>query len=126
LGEPDLLLLDEPTNHLDFDAIVWLENLLAGFKGSVIFITHDRKVLDNVATRIVELDRGQLHSFPGRYASYLARKAEMLEAERLENARMDKLLAQEEVWIRKGIEARRTRSVSRIRRLEALRHQHAE
>src|SRR5690606_32656107 len=126
LGERGLLLLDEPTNHLDIVAIVWLENLLTGFKGSVIFITHDRKFLDNVATRIVELDRGQLHSFPGSYARYLERKAEMLEAERLEHARMDKLLAQEEVWIRQGVEARSTRSVSRIRRLEDLRRQHAE
>ena len=126
LGDPDLLLLDEPTNHLDFNAIAWLEDLLRAFPGSVIFVTHDRQFLDAVATRIVELDRGRLVSFPGSYTEYQARKADMLENERLENARMDKLLAQEEVWIRKGVEARRTRSVSRIRRLEDLRMQRAE
>ncbi len=126
LGDPDLLLLDEPTNHLDFKAIAWLEDLLRGFAGSVVFVTHDRRFLDAVATRIVELDRGQLVSFPGSFAEYQARKADMLENERLENARFDKLLAQEEAWIRKGVEARRTRSVSRIKRLEQLRVQRAE
>ncbi|GAA4329717.1 ATP-binding cassette domain-containing protein [Pigmentiphaga soli] len=126
LGDPDLLLLDEPTNHLDFEAIAWLEELLRAFPGSAVIVTHDRRFLDAVATRIVELDRGQLASFPGSFAAYQARKAEMLEAERLEHARLDKLLAQEEAWIRKGVEARRTRSVSRIRRLEQLRVQRAE
>jgi len=126
LGDPDLLLLDEPTNHLDFQAIAWLEELLKAFAGSVVFITHDRRFLDAVATRIVELDRGALASFPGSFAAYQARKAEMLEAERLEQARFDKLLAQEEVWIRKGVEARRTRSVGRVKRLEQLRVQRAE
>ena len=123
LGDPDLLLLDEPTNHLDFHAIAWLEDLLRGFAGSVIFVTHDRHFLDAVATRIVELDRGKLVSFPGSYKEYQARKADMLENERLENARFDKMLAQEEVWIRKGVEARRTRSVSRIKRLQEMRQQ---
>ncbi|MDX3904847.1 MAG: ATP-binding cassette domain-containing protein [Pigmentiphaga sp.] len=126
LGDPDLLLLDEPTNHLDFEAIGWLEDLLKAFPGSVVFITHDRRFLDAVATRIVELDRGVLASFPGSFSAYQARKAEMLEAERLEQARFDKLLAQEEAWIRKGVEARRTRSVGRVKRLEQLRVQRAE
>ncbi|MEK7948516.1 ATP-binding cassette domain-containing protein [Pigmentiphaga sp. YJ18] len=126
LGDPDLLLLDEPTNHLDFQAIAWLEELLKAFPGSIVFITHDRRFLDAVATRIVELDRGELASFPGSFSTYQARKAEMLEAERLEQARFDKLLAQEEVWIRKGVEARRTRSVGRVKRLEQLRVQRAE
>jgi len=126
LGDPDLLLLDEPTNHLDFEAIAWLEELLKAFPGSVVFITHDRRFLDAVATRIVELDRGALTSFPGSFSAYQARKAEMLEAERLEHARFDKLLAQEEAWIRKGVEARRTRSVGRVKRLEQLRLQRAE
>ncbi len=126
LGDPDLLLLDEPTNHLDFQAIAWLEELLKAFPGSIVFITHDRRFLDAVATRIVELDRGELASFPGSFSTYQARKAEMLEAERLEQARFDKLLAQEEVWIRKGVEARRTRSVGRVKRLEQLRLQRAE
>ncbi|MPS29619.1 ATP-binding cassette domain-containing protein [Pigmentiphaga sp.] len=126
LGDPDLLLLDEPTNHLDFQAIAWLEELLKAFPGSIVFITHDRRFLDAVATRIVELDRGELASFPGAFSTYQARKAEMLEAERLEQARFDKLLAQEEVWIRKGVEARRTRSVGRVKRLEQLRVQRAE
>ena len=126
LGEPDLLLLDEPTNHLDFEAITWLEELLKGFLGSVLFVTHDRHFLDAVATRIIELDRGKLVSFPGNFTAYQFRKAELLEAERLENARFDKLLAQEEIWIRKGVEARRTRSVSRIKRLEDMRGERIE
>ncbi len=126
LGEPDLLLLDEPTNHLDFEAITWLEELLRAFNGAVVFVTHDRRFLDAVATRIVELDRGKLASFPGNFTAYLTRKAELLEAERLENARFDKFLAQEEVWIRKGVEARRTRSVGRVKRLDDLRKQRAE
>ena len=118
---PDVLLLDEPTNHLDLDSIAWLEELLKGFRGSVVVITHDRAFLDAVATRIVELDRGVLRSYPGNFAAYELRKAEQLASEALANARADKLLAQEEVWVRKGVEARRTRSVGRVGRLEALR-----
>ena len=121
VAAPDVLLLDEPTNHLDLDAILWLQDLLKTFRGAVILITHDRAFLDAVATRIVELDRGQLRSYPGNFSAYEATKADELNAETLANARADKLLAQEEVWIRKGVEARRTRSVSRIKRLEALR-----
>ena len=120
---PDVLLLDEPTNHLDLDSIAWLEDLLRGFKGSVMLITHDRAFLDGVATRILELDRGLLRSYPGSFSSYEATKARELEDEALASARADKLLAQEEVWIRKGVEARRTRSVARIQRLEVLRSQ---
>ena len=96
---PDVLLLDEPTNHLDFTSIMWLEGLLRDFKGSVLFITHDRSFLDNVATRIIELDRGRLLSFPGNFSAYQVRKAEQLEIEEVENAKFDKFLAQEEVWI---------------------------
>ncbi|MDT3736095.1 MAG: ATP-binding cassette domain-containing protein [Denitratisoma sp.] len=124
-GDPELLLLDEPTNHLDLDGILWLESLIAGFGGAVVVITHDRRFLDSVATRIVELDRGKLASFPGRFADYQNRKAEMLAAEAQQNAKFDKLLAQEEVWIRKGIEARRTRNEGRVRRLEQLRRERA-
>lgn len=118
---PDVLLLDEPTNHLDLDAIEWLEGLLVDFKGSVITITHDRSFLDNIATRIVELDRGTLRSYPGNFAQYVLQKEEQMAQEAVINAKADKLLAQEEIWIRKGVEARRTRSQSRIGRLEALR-----
>ena len=125
VAEPDLLLLDEPTNHLDVDGILWLESLLLDFAGAVMVVTHDRAFLDRVATRIVELDRGTLTSFPGRYAEYQQRKDYMLNQEALANARADKLLAQEEVWIRKGVEARRTRAVGRIRRLEQLRAERA-
>ncbi|AOY93286.1 ABC transporter ATP-binding protein [Cupriavidus sp. USMAA2-4] len=125
VAEPDILLLDEPTNHLDVAAIRWLEDLLLAFRGSVLLITHDRAFLDRVATRIVELDRGRLLSFPGNFAAYQARKAELLAAEQVEQAKFDKLLAQEEVWIRKGVEARRTRSVSRIQRLVAMRSERA-
>jgi ATP-binding cassette subfamily F protein uup len=121
--EPDLLLLDEPTNHLDIDAIVWLEGLLRAFRGAVLTITHDRRFLDAVVTRIVELDRGLLRSYPGNFAAYQRRKADELAAEALERARFDKLLSQEEVWIRKGVEARRTRNEGRVRRLQALRAQ---
>jgi ATP-binding cassette subfamily F protein uup len=120
-----VLLLDEPTNHLDLDAIAWLEELLLGFSGSVVLITHDRAFLDAVATRIVELDRGALRSYPGNFAAFDAAKQRELEAEAQADARADKLLAQEEVWIRKGVEARRTRSVARIARLQALRAQRA-
>ncbi|HRP76640.1 MAG TPA: ATP-binding cassette domain-containing protein [Rhodocyclaceae bacterium] len=125
VAEPDLLLLDEPTNHLDLDGILWLEGLIREFPGSVVVITHDRVFLDNVATRILELDRGRLSSYPGRFSDYLRRKAEELETEEKANARFDKVLAQEEVWIRKGIEARRTRNEGRVRRLESLRRERA-
>ena len=121
VAQPDVLLLDEPTNHLDLDAIRWLEELLNGFKGSLLLITHDRAFLDNVANRIVELDRGQLRGYPGNFAAFQAAKAYELENEALANARFDKLLAQEEVWIRKGVEARRTRSVARVQRLHEMR-----
>ena len=119
--QPDVLLLDEPTNHLDLDAIQWLEDLLLQFKGAVVVITHDRAFLDRVATRIVELDRGRLLSYPGNFARYQALKAEQMQQETTLNARADKLLAQEEVWIRQGVEARRTRAQGRITRLHALR-----
>ena len=122
---PDLLVLDEPTNHLDIASILWLEDLLKAFAGAVLLITHDRRFLDNVVTRIVELDRGLLTSFPGSFSTYRKRKAEMLNAEELANARFDKLLAQEEVWIRKGVEARRTRNEGRVLRLEQLRRERA-
>ena len=120
---PDVLLLDEPTNHLDLDSIAWLEELLCGFKGSLMLITHDRAFLDGVATRIVELDRGIIRSYPGNFSAYERMKEDQLASDALANARADKLLAQEEVWIRRGVEARRTRSVARIQRLEVLRDQ---
>ena len=118
---PDVLLLDEPTNHLDLDSIAWLEELLCGFKGSVMLITHDSAFLDGVATRIIELDRGLIRSYPGNFSAYERMKEDQLASDALANARADKLLAQEEVWIRKGVEARRTRSVARIQRLDLLR-----
>ena len=120
---PDVLLLDEPTNHLDLDSIAWLEELLRGFKGAVMLITHDRAFLDGVATRIIELDRGIIRSYPGNFTAYERMKEDQLASDALANARADKLLAQEEVWIRKGVEARRTRSVARIQRLDVLRDQ---
>jgi ABC transport system ATP-binding/permease protein len=123
VSRPDVLLLDEPTNHLDMDAIVWLEELLIAFKGSVVTISHDRAFLNRVVTRIVELDRGKLLSYPGNFEQYQQQKEEQLAQEAVINAKADKLLAQEEVWIRKGVEARRTRSQSRIGRLQALRTQ---
>ncbi|MBC5783967.1 ATP-binding cassette domain-containing protein [Ramlibacter sp. USB13] len=122
---PDVLLLDEPTNHLDLDSIEWLENLLLEFRGSVVLITHDRAFLDRVATRIVELDRGKLLGYPGNFTQYQALKQEQLAQEAVISAKADKLLAQEEVWVRKGVEARRTRSQSRIGRLEQLRARRA-
>ncbi|MEN9315521.1 MAG: hypothetical protein RIS35_1914, partial [Pseudomonadota bacterium] len=125
VAEPDLLLLDEPTNHLDIDSIRWLEDLLVNLGGAVLLITHDRRFLDRVATRIVELDRGRLRSYPGSFESYRARKAEELANEETLDAKFDKVLAQEEVWIRKGVEARRTRNEGRVRRLEELRRQRA-
>jgi ATP-binding cassette subfamily F protein uup len=123
VAAPDVLLLDEPTNHLDLDAILWLQELLVAFKGALLVITHDRAFLDAVSTRIIELDRGQIRSYPGSFSTYEATKARELEDEALANARADKLLAQEEVWIRKGVEARRTRSVSRVQRLMQMREQ---
>jgi len=125
VAQPDVLLLDEPTNHLDLDAITWLEELLNNFKGSLLLITHDRAFLDNVANRIVELDRGTLRGYPGNFAAFTAAKEYELQNEALFNARFDKLLAQEEIWIRKGVEARRTRSVARIQRLDVMRQAHA-
>ncbi len=125
VSAPDVLLLDEPTNHLDFSSIKWLEGLLKDFKGSVLFITHDRSFLDNVTTRIIELDRGKITSFPGNFSTYQTRKAEQLEIEEVEAAKFDKFLAQEEVWIRKGVKARRVRDEGRVKRLEQLRLQRA-
>ncbi len=125
VSEPQVLLLDEPTNHLDVSAIEWLEGLLNNFTGSVLFITHDRRFLDNVANRIIELDRGQITSFPGNFSTYETRKAELLVQEETVNRKFDKFLAQEEVWIRKGVEARRTRNEGRVRRLEQLRRDRA-
>ena len=126
VARPDVLLLDEPTNHLDLDSIEWLEELLIAFKGSVITITHDRSFLDRIATRIVELDRGILRTYPGNFSQYVLQKEEQLAQEAVINAKADKLLAQEEVWIRKGVEARRTRSQSRITRLQELRASRAQ
>ncbi len=124
--KPDVLLLDEPTNHLDIEAIGWLESFLKQFAGSIIFITHDRSFLRALATRIVEIDRGQLTSWPGDYDNYLRRREERLHAEAQANALFDKKLAQEEVWIRQGIKARRTRNEGRVRALKALRRERAE
>ncbi len=121
VAAPDVLILDEPTNHLDFASIEWLEGLLNSFVGSVLFVTHDRKFLDNVTTRIVELDRGILSSFPGNFSAYQAIKERMLSDEAVVNAKFDKVLAQEEVWIRQGVKARRTRNEGRVLRLEQLR-----
>ena len=125
VSTPDVLLLDEPTNHLDLDSIVWLEQLLLAFKGSIVTITHDRAFLDRVATRIVELDRGHLRSYSGNYTHYQLLKQAQLQQEAVIQAKADKLLAAEEVWIRKGVEARRTRSQSRIARLDILRQARA-
>ncbi|MCQ9325587.1 ATP-binding cassette domain-containing protein [Neisseria dentiae] len=124
--KPDILLLDEPTNHLDIDAIIWLENLLKAFEGSIVVITHDRRFLDNIAGSIVELDRGTLRSYPGSFSKYSEKKAQELAVEAEHNRLFDKFHAQEEAWIRKGIEARRTRNEGRVRRLEELRRQRAE
>ena len=125
VAEPDVLILDEPTNHLDFSSIEWLEGLLKEFRGSVLLVTHDRRFLDNVATRIVELDRGNLASFPGNFAAYQKIKERMLADEAVVNAKFDKVLAQEEVWIRQGIKARGVRNEGRVRRLETLRLERA-
>ena len=121
--QPDVLLLDEPTNHLDIAAIEWLQQLLNEWRGALVLVSHDRAFIDAVATRIVELDRGVLRSYPGSFGAYEATKVRELESEALAAARQDKLLAQEEVWIRKGVEARRTRSVGRVARLVKLREQ---
>jgi ABC transport system ATP-binding/permease protein len=123
--EPDLLILDEPTNHLDIAAIEWLEEMLASFPKAVLFVTHDRRFLDRVALRIVELDRGRLSSFPGNFTSYEKLKAEALANEAVTQRKFDKVLAQEEAWIRQGVQARRTRNEGRVRRLEALRLERA-
>ena len=121
VARPEVLLLDEPTNHLDLDSINWLEGLLLDFQGSVVVITHDRAFLDRIATRMLELDRGNLRAYSGNYSSYQKQKQIQLEQEALLNAKADKLLAQEEAWVRQGVEARRTRSQSRVARLEQLR-----
>ncbi len=126
VSAPDLLLLDEPTNHLDIEAIDWLEGFLKSWNGSVVFVTHDRRFLRALATRIVEIDRGQVSSWPGDWANYMRRREERLNAQAQENARFDKLLAQEEVWIRQGIKARRTRDEGRVRRLEAMRRERTQ
>jgi ATP-binding cassette subfamily F protein uup len=121
VAAPEILLMDEPTNHLDLAAIEWLEDMLLDFKGALLFITHDRRFLDRLATRIVELDRGLIAEFKGNFSQYQIKKSELLEVEAQQNAKFDKFLAQEEVWIRKGVEARRTRNEGRVRRLERLR-----
>jgi len=126
VSEPDLLLLDEPTNHLDIDAITWLEDMMMDFEGALLFISHDRAFVRRLATRIVELDRGQLRVWPGSYDNYVVLKQAALETEAKHAALFDKKLAQEEVWIRKGVEARRTRSVGRIARLVEMRNERAE
>jgi len=126
VSEPDLLLLDEPTNHLDIAAITWLENYLFDYHGALIFITHDRALVKHLATRIIELDRGKLTSFPGDFESYLQKKDELLEIEARAAAKFDKKLAEEEAWIRRGIKARRTRNEGRVRALEAMRREHAQ
>lgn len=123
VANPDILLLDEPTNHLDVEAITWLEDLLLSFKGSIVFISHDRSFIRKMATRIVDLDRGKLVSYPGNYDLYLETKAEDLRVEALQNELFDKKLAQEEVWIRQGIKARRTRNEGRVRALKKLREE---
>ena len=118
---PDVLLLDEPTNHLDISSVLWLENFLKLFTGTIVFISHDRAFIRSMATRIIDLDRGKLTSYPGNYDEYLAKKAHDLEVEETQNALFDKRLAEEEAWIRQGIKARRTRNEGRVRNLEKLR-----
>lgn len=124
--EPDVLLLDEPTNHLDVTTIEWLEGFLKDFRGSIIFISHDRTFIKAMATRILDLDRGKLNSFPGNYDQYLVEKEEQLRVEEMQNAEFDKKLAQEEIWIRQGIKARRTRNEGRVRALKQLRQERSE
>jgi len=125
-GQPELLLLDEPTNHLDIESMTWLESFLTTYPGTVVFVTHDRVFLQNVATRIVELDRGRLSSWPGDYANFLRRKEEWLSTEAVRQEKFDKKLAEEEVWLRQGIKARRTRNEGRVRALLAMRAERAE
>ena len=125
VADPDLLVLDEPTNHLDIDAMRWLEGFLADYEGTVLFVTHDRVFLQALATRIVELDRGRLTSWPGDYATFLRRKEESLDVEAAHNAKFDKKLAEEEAWLRQGIKARRTRNEGRVRALLAMREERA-
>jgi ATP-binding cassette subfamily F protein uup len=125
VSDPDLLLLDEPTNHLDFGAITWLEEFLASSRQALLFVTHDRMLIRRLATRILDLDRGRLTSWPGDYDTYLRRKGEALHAEASENARADRRQAEEEVWIRQGIKARRTRNEGRVRSLEKMRRERA-
>jgi ABC transport system ATP-binding/permease protein len=124
-ADPDLLLLDEPTNHLDLDAILWLETFLADFRGAVVFVTHDRSFLQRLATRIVELDRGRLTSWPGDYATFMRKKEEWLANEAVMEAKFDKRLAEEEAWLRQGVKARRTRNEGRVRALMAMREERA-
>jgi ABC transport system ATP-binding/permease protein len=126
VGQPDLLLLDEPTNHLDIEAITWLESFLADYRGAVVFVTHDRAFLERLATRIAELDRGRLTSWPGDYATFERKKEEWLANEELTNAKFDKKLASEEVWLRRGVKARRTRDEGRVKALMAMRAERAE
>ncbi len=126
VSKPDLLLLDEPTNHLDIESILWLEEFLKSFNGAILFITHDRSFLQSLATRIIDLDRGQLTSWPGSYEKYLTAKQQMLDAEQTANALFDKKLAQEETWIRQGIKARRTRNEGRVRALEKMRNERSQ
>ena len=121
IAKPDLLLLDEPTNHLDFATIAWLENRISAFSGAVLFITHDRAFLQRLATRIVEIDRGKLKSWPGDYKDFLRRRDDALKAEREANSEFDRKLGEEEAWIRQGIKARRTRNEGRVRALESMR-----
>jgi ATP-binding cassette subfamily F protein uup len=126
VSKPDILLLDEPTNHLDLDAILWLEEFLLGWPGTLVFITHDRVFLQRLATRIIELDRGRLTDFPGDYPTYLRRKEDLLEVEAKVNSEFDKKLAQEEAWIRQGVKARRTRDMGRVKRLMEMRNERSE
>src|SRR6478736_7209332 len=125
VGQPDVLLLDEPTNHLDIEAITWLEEFLASYTGAVVFVTHDRVFLERLATRIVELDRGRLTSWPGDYATFLRKREESLANEAVRNEKFDKRLAEEEVWLRQGVKARRTRDEGRVRALMAMRQERA-
>src|SRR5205814_2427049 len=125
VAQPDVLLLDEPTNHLDLDAIIWLEAFLAEYEGAVAFVTHDRTFLQLVATRIVEIDRGRLTSWPGDYATFLRKKEEWLANDAIGQEKFDKRLAEEEAWLRQGIKARRTRNEGRVRALMAMRDERA-
>src|SRR5262249_60496766 len=125
VAEPEVLLLDEPTNHLDIEAITWLEDFLAEYAGAVVFVTHDRAFLQRLATRIVEIDRGAVTSWPGDYATYLRRKEEALANETIQQEKFDKRLAEEEAWLRRGVKARRTRNEGRVRALMAMREERA-